>query len=147
MPDISDKFVVLTITKDETRVWATGVERGKLPKVVYAPPGLNTHHFRDGSNPRRSGDGPGAPRYYEDIVWSIGGATEILLIGHGIGQASAMLHFMQYLTREHADLAIEVVDALYTNLTTLTEIEILSMTQNWFNDSNRSKRAEPIGVS
>ena len=40
MPDITDKLVVITITKDEARVWATGLQRGMNPTKIFAPPAL-----------------------------------------------------------------------------------------------------------
>jgi hypothetical protein len=55
-----------------------------------------------------------------------------LLIGHGHGKASAMLHFMQYLERNHTDLAELVVDAIDTNLIAMTEPEILALARGWF---------------
>ena len=72
------------------------------PTKIFAPPVLNAHHFRDDQKLHGRGDGPGVPRYYEGIVNAVGGASEILLIGHGHGKASAILHFMQYVKRNHA---------------------------------------------
>ena len=132
MPDITDKLVVVTITRDEARVWATGIERGMNPIKIFPPAALNSHHFRDDPKHHGRGDGPGVPRYYEEIVTAVGGASEILLIGHGHGKASAMLHFMQYLERNHTDLAELVVDAIDTNLIAMTEPEILALARGWF---------------
>ena len=39
MPDISEKFVVVTVTKPETRVWATGISKGSIPEKIFAPAG------------------------------------------------------------------------------------------------------------
>ncbi len=132
MPDISEKFVVLTITQHETRVWATGISKGALPEKIFAPSGLNSHHFRTDPVNHGRGDGPGVPAYFEQIVKSISGASEILLIGHGHGKASSMLHFIQYLERKHAVLASKVVDALDTNIDAMTEPQILAMARDWF---------------
>lgn len=132
MPEITNKLVIITITKDEARVWATGMERGKKPTKIFPPAALNAHHFRDDPKHHGRGDGPGVPRYYEEIITAVGGASEILLIGHGHGKASAMLHFMQYLERNHTDLAEIVVDAIDTNLIAMTEPEILAMARGWF---------------
>jgi hypothetical protein len=137
MPDITDKLVVVTITKDEARVWATGMERGMNPTKIFPPAALNSHHFRDDPKHQGRGDGPGVPRYYEEIVTAVGGASEILLIGHGHGKASAMLHFMQYLERNHTDLAELVVDAIDTNLIAMTEPEILALARGWFHAHSR----------
>lgn len=130
--EISEKFVVLTITQHEARVWATGLERGKIPEKIFAPPSLNPHHFRSDPSHTGRGDGPGVPAYFEEIIKAINGASEILIIGHGHGKASSMLHFIQYLERKHAPLAKKVVDAIDTRLDALTEPEILAMAREWF---------------
>jgi len=132
MPDISEKFVVLTITKHEARIWATGITKGTIPEKIFAPPGLNPHHFRSDPSHHGRGDGPGVPAYFEEIIDAIKNASEILIIGHGNGKASEMLHFIQYLERKHATLAKKVVDALDTNLEATTEHQILAMARNWF---------------
>ncbi|MEJ6573729.1 MAG: hypothetical protein QNL78_01205 [Actinomycetes bacterium] len=132
MLDISEKFVVLTITLHEARVWATGMERGAIPEKIFAPPALNPHHFRSDPSHHGRGDGPGVPAYYEEIVDVIGSASEILIIGHGHGKANSMLHFIQYLERKHAPLAKKVVEAIDTNLIAMTEPQILAMARDWF---------------
>jgi len=132
MPEISEKFVVLTITQHEARVWATGITRGTIPEKIFAPPGLNPHHFRSDPSHHGRGDGPGVPAYFEEIIEAIKSASEILIIGHGNGKASEMLHFIQYLERKHATLAKKVVDAIDTKLEAMTEHQILAMARNWF---------------
>ena len=132
MPDISEKFVVLTITKHEARIWATGITKGTIPEKIFAPPGLNPHHFRSDPSHHGRGDGPGVPAYFKEIIGAIKNACEILIIGHGNGKASEMLHFIQYLERKHATLAKKVVDALDTILEAMTEHQILAMARNWF---------------
>jgi hypothetical protein len=125
-------FVVLTITKNETRVWATGVDRGTIPTKIFAPPEYNSHHFRDDPKHQGRGDGPGVPTYFREIIQAIKGASEILVIGHGHGKASSMLHFIQYLERKELDLAAKIVDAIDTNLIAMTEPQILAMAREWF---------------
>jgi hypothetical protein len=125
-------FVVLTITKHETRVWATGTARGTIPTKIFAPPDYNSHHFRDSPKQEGRGDGPGVPTYYREIIQAIKDASEILIIGHGNGKASSMLHFIQYLERKEPDLASKVVDAIDTNLIAMSEPEILAMAREWF---------------
>ena len=130
-------FIVLTITRHETRVWATGTDRGSIPTRIFAPPEHNSHHFRTDPKREGRGDGPGVPTYYREIIHAIKDATEILVIGHGHGKASSMLHFIQYLERKEPDLAAKVVDAIDTNLLAMTEPEILAMARDWFDSHSR----------
>lgn len=129
--------VVLTITKQETRVWATGTARGTVPTKIFAPPGHNSHHFRPDPKQEGRGDGPGVPVYFREIIEAIKDASEILIIGHGSGKASAMLHFIQYLERKAPDVAAKVVDAIDTNLIAMSEPEILAMAREWFDSHSR----------
>jgi len=130
-------FVVLTITKHETRVWTTGTDRGSVPTKIFAPPDYNSHHFRDSPKQEGRGDGPGVPTYYREIIHAIKDASEILIIGHGNGKASSMLHFIQYLERKEPELASKVVDAIDTNLIAMSEPQILAMAREWFEAHSR----------
>ena len=137
MSDISDKFVVVTVTEHEARVWATGISKGSKPEMIYAPSGLNSHHFRDDPKIKGRGDGPGVPAYFEEIVAAIGDASQILVLGHGNGKARSMVHFVMYLERKHPDLAKKVVGTLDTNLFGITQPEILAMAREWFDRHTR----------
>ena len=130
--DISERFVVVTITKREARVWATGTEKGAIPETFFAPAALNSHHHRNDPNGHGRGEGSGEPAYFGDIAEAVKGASEILLIGHGNGKASAVVHFVQYLERKQPELAKKVVDALDQNFESLTEPQILAMARDWF---------------
>ena len=47
MSEISNKFVVVTLTKDEAKVWATGLERSsKLEKISTVD--NKRHHHKTG---------------------------------------------------------------------------------------------------
>ena len=47
MFEISNKFVVVTLAKDEARVWATGLERSSIPEKISAVDN-NRHHHKTG---------------------------------------------------------------------------------------------------
>ena len=134
MPDISGKFIILTVTKNETRLWATGIEKGKKPETITAPVKPDRRHFRLDPNLKGGGEIHEAGIYLEEISKAIGSAGEILLIGHGHGKASETLHLIQYLERKHPLTAAKVVDAIDTNLDAMTEPEILAMARKWFEE-------------
>ena len=132
MPDISEKFVVVTITKNEARVWATGTAKGTAPEKIFAPSSPNTHHHRNDPEGHGRGEGATDAAYFGEIAEAVKGASEILVIGHGNGKARAMVNFVQYLERKHPDLGRKVVDALDENLEAMSEAQILSMARDWF---------------
>jgi len=130
--DISDKFVVVTITHDETKIWATGIEKGKKPERIFSPEKTNHHHFRTDQKTKGSKVDAQTIVYYEEIAASITSASQILLIGHGHAKASSMLHLIQYLERKHPVTAHKIVDALDENLAAMSEPEVLKLARAWF---------------
>jgi hypothetical protein len=132
MPDISEKFVVVTITHHEARVWATGISPGSMPERIYAPTSHNGNHFKSDPKISGRGDSHGVPAYFEEVAQAVAKASGILLLGHGKGKASSMLHFIQFLERKHPDIAKKVVDAVDTRLQEMTEPGILAMARDWF---------------
>ena len=138
MPDISNKFIVVTVTHDETRIWATGIGKGQRPERIFAPDKTNHHHFRTDAKHSNAAADSQTASYYEEIAASIAGAAEILLIGHGHGKASSMLHLIQYLERKHPQTAHKIIDALDENLVALTEPQILGIARSWVEAHPRS---------
>ena len=130
--DISDKFVVVTITHDETKIWATGIEKGTKPERIFSPDKSNHHHFRTDQKLKNAKTDTQTVIYFEEIAASIAGASQILLIGHGHAKASSMLHLIQYLERKHPATAHKIVDALDENLAAMSEAEVLKLARSWF---------------
>jgi hypothetical protein len=133
MSEIASKFIVVTLTAKEAKIWATGIEKGSKPEKISASVIKEDHHFKNGPKVHHDTlEDPATLNFFESIAKVISPAAEILLIGHGTGKASAMLHFVQFLERKHPLIAKKVVDALDENLVALTEPEILALTRQWF---------------
>ena len=62
--------------------------------------------------------------FYEDVAAALVSATEIVLIGHGIGKSSAVTVLLEYLNKHHIDLSRRVKATEIVNLSALTEREI-----------------------
>ena len=133
MSDISEKFVVITLTQAEAKVWATGVGKGALPEVIEKPALAEHHHSRTDVKPVATAkEDPATIAYFNSICGAVQSASEILIIGHGVGKSSAMLHFIQYAERKHPDVAKKIVDAIDLDVSALTEPEILAAARTWF---------------
>ena len=48
MSDISNKFVVVTITNEDAKVWATGTEKGSKPEKIHVPERHKHLHIKNG---------------------------------------------------------------------------------------------------
>ena len=106
MTDISNKFVVVTLTHGEAKIWATGIDKGQKPEKIHVPVSGNHHHFR--TDPKLSNSTKESTQvitYFNEICAAVSSANEILLIGHGAGKASEMLHFIQFAERKHPEVA------------------------------------------
>lgn len=128
---MTNKFIVVAITRDEARVWRSGLEPKTHPELIHPPEDRILHHVRTAEFRGGHYSDLPSPEYYESISQAMKGAERILLVGHGKGKASAALRLTQYLERKHPDQAMQVVDSLDTDLLNLSEGEILALARNW----------------
>jgi len=94
MTEINNKFVVVTLTKDEAKVWATGLERSSKPEKISAVDN-NRHHHKLRQELRHKGPGldPESKAFFEKLSEVIKPASEVLFLGHGEGKADAVHNF------------------------------------------------------
>ena len=133
MVGIVNKFVVVALTQDDARIWATGLEKGTHPEKIYAPDekGLH-HHVRQMQHRGGHGTDPVEKGFFDMLGRHLEDASEILLLGHGEGKANAMLRFTQYMERHNPTVAKKVIGAVDADLKALTENQILSKARDWF---------------
>ena len=124
-------FTVLAITREEARVWKTGVKPGSQPEKIFAPSEEVHKHVRSAQHHKGHDTDHSNDKYYEAIANSVKDAGEILIIGHGTGKASASLKLVQNWERHHSELAKKIVDALDSDLQSLTEPQILALAREW----------------
>ena len=133
LSDIKNTFVVVAITQDEARIWATGLEKGKHPERIYAPDEKGVHHhIRQAQHKGGHGSDPAERGYFDVLAQELTQAAEILLIGHGAGKANAMLRFTQYMERHNPEVAKKVIGAVDADLNALSENQILAKARDWF---------------
>jgi hypothetical protein len=133
MDEQAGGLVAVAITRDEARVWATGLEPGAKPKTVHAPTELTRHHHVRAA---QRGNGHGADHdhtaFYESIASAVSSAGEIVVVGHGKGKANEMLLLTQYWERKHPEVAQKVIGAIDSDLERLTENQVLALIREWF---------------
>lgn len=143
MTDISEKFVVVTLTQDEAKVWATGVAKGSKPEVIERPALAEHHHSRIDVKPVASApDSPTNIAFFNSICKAVESASQILLLGHGVGKSSVMLHFIQFAERKHPEVAKKIADAIDLDVPALTEAQILAAARAWFDAHHLGYSAE-----
>ncbi len=133
MSDTFHGLVAVAITRDEARVWATGVEPGAVPLNVHAPSEMaRHHHVREAQHHRGHDTEHQSTVFYESISEAVKGASTIILIGHGKSKANEMLHLIQYWERKHPALAQKVLGAIDSDLESLSSAQILSLVREWY---------------
>ena len=133
MPQFSNQFVVVAITQDDARVWSAGLTKGTRPERIYAPDdkGLH-HHVRQAQHHGGHGNNSPEKGYFDHLGAHLASASEILLLGHGVGKANAMLRFTQYMERHNPAVAKKVIGAVDADLNALTDDQILAKARDWF---------------
>ena len=139
MTEISNKFVVVTITKDEAKVWATGLERSSKPEKISAIDN-NRHHHKLRQELRHKGPGlnPESKAFFENLSGVIKPASELLLLGHGEGKADAAHNFQSYLKEKHQDLANKIVGVIQVDVSHMTEPQVLAEARAWFDKHHKT---------
>lgn len=136
--NLTDKFVVAVVTRNETRIWATDAAKGERPELVTKAEGRHLHNREaqhHGGHDSSKSDKP----YYEAIAAELAPAAEILLIGHGAGKGNSMVALIQHLERHHADVARKVVGAVDENIVAMTEGELLAVARDWYDNHRHGK--------
>ena len=142
MSDISNKFVVIAITQNDARLWATGLEKGSKPEKIYAPSDkASHHHVRQTQHQGGHAGDPADYGFFDVIADHVKNSAEILLIGHGVGKANAVLRFTQFIERNNPEVAKKVVGAIDSNLNAMSENEILASAREWFDHFHRTRIA------
>ena len=139
MPDISNKFIVVTLTKDEAKVWSTGLEKTSKPEKISAVDN-NRHHHKLRQQQRHKGPrlDPESKAFFESVATVCKSAAEILLLGHGSGKADAVHNFQSYLKEKHQDLAKKIVGVIEADVAHMTEPQVLAEARAWFDNHHKT---------
>lgn len=133
MAEISEKFVVVTITHDEARVWATGTAPGSTPEKIVPPSRTNVHHHvRRGQDHHMHRIHEFDGEFLESVSQAVADAGTIMLIGHGKGKTDSLVALVQHLERKHPQTARKVIGALHADIPAMSEGEILKLARQWF---------------
>lgn len=129
-------MMVVTVTEDEARVWNAGLDPATRPEVIRAPERVHVH-VRQAQHHRGHGRDHDEPEFYDTVAGMVEEAKEILLVGHGSGKANHMLRMVQQWERRHPAVATKVVGAVVSDLSALSEREVLAIARDWFDHYHR----------
>lgn len=125
--------MAVAVTREEARVWTSGVESGTKPETIHAPSEMmRHHHVREAQHHHGHDTDRTNPVFYESIAQAIANASHIVLIGHGKGKANEVLRLTQHLERKHPEIAHKVVGAIDSDLESLSQDQVLALVRDWF---------------
>ena len=135
MSDATKGLVAVAVTRDEARIWLSGVESGSRPETLRAPDERERHHHvREAQRHRGHDTDHTDVAFFEGLTEAVRGAREIVLVGHGTGKANTMLRLVQYWERKHPDVARTVIGAIDSNLDAMTDAEIAKAVREWWDE-------------
>ena len=89
LTDLNGKFVVVAITRDETRIWLSDASRGTAPEVITRPKHDEAHrHVREAQANHGHNSNHGEREYLEQISSAIAPAADVLVVS---GQKGPMV--------------------------------------------------------
>ena len=128
-------LVAVAVTRDEARIWSSGLEPGTRPEELRAPDERERHHHvREAQHHRGHDTDHDDVAFFEGLTDAVASAREIILVGHGTGKANAMLRLVQYWERKHPDVAHKVIGAIDSNIVAMTDAEILKSVREWWDE-------------
>jgi hypothetical protein len=139
MPEVTNKFVLLTITRDEAKLWATGLEKATKPEKIKALDDKGKHHHvKQAQHHKGHGVDPDEKVFFESITKAIRPASEVLVMGHGSGKSNTAHNFVKFLNEKHQDVAKKIVAELDLNIVRMSENEVLAQARNWFDAHHKT---------
>ncbi len=139
MSEISNKFIVITLTAEEAEIWSTGLEKTSKPEKISAV-NSHTHHHKLRQELRHKGPGldPVTKEFFESVSSACKSASEILLLGHGSGKADSAHNFQNYLKEKHPDLAQKIVGVVAADVAHMSEPQVLAEARTWFDNHHKT---------
>lgn len=130
------RLALVTVSQDEARVWNAGLDPTRRPESIR-PPEHSHVHVRQAQRHRGHDRDHDEPGFYDAVAGAVSEAHEILLVGHGNGKANHMLRMVQQWERRHPAVAARVVGAVVSDLSAMSEREVLATARDWFDHYHR----------
>ena len=121
-----DSRMVVVIDHHSARVFQLGESRAKSEATVKPhDPHHFHHHLVHRKESHYQGDRvPEETSFYEEVAAILVAANEVVLIGSGTGNSSAVEVLLAYLRKHHADIARRVKATEIADLSALTDPEM-----------------------
>jgi hypothetical protein len=131
-PAANGTHLLVVIDHREARIYSAELH-GSVPQRItpYDPFGFGRalHYNQDDSNGQRK---PELKSFYDAVIKTLHGATQILMFGTGTGASSAMNQLLLYLKEHHHDLAGRVVGSIAVDEHHLSEDQLLAKAREFF---------------
>jgi hypothetical protein len=129
---IRGKCVVAVVTRDHADVWH--VEAGATIPLFHLDrqSSIDNHrHVRPAQENHGHSSVEGLREFFESIANALSEASEIFLVGHGVGKADTALEFAAYAQKSHPKVAAAVSETHREDVSRLTPGQIIALARKW----------------
>jgi len=113
-------------------MWRDGLEKGNKPEILLAPDEKGRHrHVRQMQHHRGHSVDPAEQGFFDLLADELTHLGEVLLLGHGVGKASAMHRFANFIEQNNPVLAKRIVGRVDADLNALSDDQILAKSRDW----------------
>jgi hypothetical protein len=129
-PNVTAPSLLVTIEHHEAKIYEIDASAKDAAEHVIKPydPHHFLHHMRHKDQSRERGQKHAEDTsFYVRIAEAVAAAGRIVLVGHGKGASNAAHYLAEYLREHHRDIYARVVSELSTDLSSLTDPQLLAL--------------------
>lgn len=136
MTDVRGAEVVAAVDFHQTTIFRIDGANADHPEHITPsdPHGLARNVFHHKGNPDGTYEAD-SDDYWRTIGHALAPASQILLLGNGKGKANASHHLVAWLEKHMSDVAAKLVADVRTDLSALTDEQVLRAAQTYFGDA------------
>lgn len=120
------RVLAVAVEHDRTRVWHLH-ETTREPLQVIEREEVQHTHMRGGQERHQHSSEVNEAPYFANILRAIDGASHIVLMGHGTGNANTASRLVEYANTHHSTLNRRIVTADPVDFSALSNAQLLAL--------------------
>jgi hypothetical protein len=121
---LANRSLVAAVTHDNTRVWLLN-DGNEDPVCVLTRPRPDIHHVRSAQSNHGHASEISEVPYFNELASVLSVASNVVLVGHGVGKANTVNRFIDHLERHRESLLERVAATGQANIAALTGPQIV----------------------
>lgn len=121
---ITNRAIVAAVTHDHTRIWLLN-EDDEEPVCIVERPQPDIHHVRSAQSHHNHASEISEVPYFNELSAVMSVASNVVLVGHGVGKANAVNRFLDHLEAHREGLRGRIAATGQANIAALSGAEIV----------------------